>query len=57
MRDEEIGQPVLLLKAAQEIHDLRAHADIERRDRFIEDQQLRSKRECAGDVDALSLPA
>jgi hypothetical protein len=55
MRDEQIGKPVLVLKATQKVHDLRAHADIERRDRFIENQQLRSKRERARDVDALAL--
>ncbi len=45
------------LKITQQVHDLRAHAHIQRRCRLIQHQQLRAKRQRACNVDALPLPA
>ena len=39
VRDEQIGQLQLLLQVHQQIDDLRLHRHVERRDRFVEDQE------------------
>ena len=56
MRDEQIGEAMLALQAAQQVHDLGTHAHIQRGDRLIENKQPRLEREGAGNVDALPLP-
>jgi hypothetical protein len=48
---------MLLLQLSQQIHDLRAHAHIESRNRFIEDQEPGPRRARAGYIDALALSA
>ena len=45
----------LSLQIAQQVHDLRADADVKRGHGFIEDNEIGPKRERAGDVDALAL--
>jgi hypothetical protein len=55
MGDEEIGEAVPALEIAQQVDDLRADADVECRDRLVEDEQARAQGEGAGDVDALAL--
>ena len=57
VRDEEIGEAEFAAQIVEEIENLRLHRDVERRDRFIADEQLRSEREGARDADALALAA
>ena len=57
VRDEDIGEPEPPLQVAQQIEDLRADRDVERRDRLVADDQLRLDRERARDGDALALAA
>jgi len=53
MRDEQVGQPVLVLQIHQEIDDLGLDRDVERRDRLVADDQLRAQGESAGDSDLI----
>ena len=46
---------MLVLQPPQQIYNLRSHAHIQRRNRFIQNQQLRPQRQRAGNVDALPL--
>ena len=57
VRNENVGQAEPPLQVAQQIEDLRADRDIERRDRLVADDELRLDRERAGDRDALALAA
>ena len=57
VRDENIGQPEPVLQVAEQIEDLRADRDVERRDRLVADDQFGFDRERAGDCDALTLAA
>ena len=57
VRDEHVAQTALALQVAQQVHDLALHRDIERRHRFIADDQRRIERQRAGDADPLPLPA
>src|SRR5882724_3330761 len=57
MADEEIADPQRLLQMLQLVHDLRADRHVERRDRFIEYDQTRMRRQSSGDCDPLALPA
>jgi hypothetical protein len=57
VRDEDVGQPKPVLQLAQEVEDLRADRDVQRRDRLIADDQFWFDRERAGDGDALALAA
>ena len=57
VRDEEVGEPELLLQALEEVEDLRLHRDVERRDGLVADQDFRADGERAGDRDALALAA
>jgi hypothetical protein len=41
VRDEEIGEPVLLAQIEQQVDHLRGHGDVERRDRLVADEELR----------------
>ena len=55
MRDEEIGEPVPLLKGAKQIDDLGANADVERGNGLVQYDELGAQCESAGDVDPLAL--
>src|SRR6266851_1818227 len=57
VRDEQIRQLQLLLQIHQQVHDLRLHRDVERRDRLVEHEERRVQRERAGEPDALPLAA
>ena len=55
--DEEIGDLLLALKVEQQLDDLRAHRDVERRDRFVQHDQRRLRGDGAHDRHALPLAA
>jgi hypothetical protein len=55
VRDEEQSDPLFPLQLQQDAQDLRSHGDVQRRHRFVGDDELRVEREGAGDRDALSL--
>jgi hypothetical protein len=55
--DEEEGQAELVPQLGEQIEDLRADGDVERRDRLVGDDQLRTQRQGTGDPDALPLAA
>ena len=57
VRDEQIGQLELILKVHQQVDDLRLDRHVQRRDRFVADDQLRPQRQRASDTDALALAA
>ena len=57
VRDEQVSQILLALQLLQQIHDLRLDGNIERRDRFISDDEVRIDCQCARDADALALSA
>ena len=57
VRDEQIGDAELALQPHQQVEDLRADRDVERRDRLVADDQLGRQRERARDHDALALAA
>src|SRR6056297_2868609 len=57
MCDEEVGQVELVLQTCKEVQHLRLHADIERRDGFIQHEDTWRGGQRAGDADALRLPA
>ena len=56
VRDEEVGQTEAALQLHQEVEDLRAHGDVERRDRLVADDERRVGRERARDRHPLPLP-
>src|SRR5260370_2274707 len=53
--DEEQRDAELLLQVLQQVDDLRLDRDVERRDRFVADDEFGLCRECPGDADALEL--
>ena len=55
VRDEDVGQAELVLQLLQQVDDLRLHRDVECGHRFVADDDLRPKRQPAGDPDALAL--
>src|ERR1700716_4079398 len=55
MRDEQVCEAEVALELLQKIHDLRADADVESRDRFIGNNKLRPQSESASNPDALAL--
>jgi hypothetical protein len=57
VRDEEVGECKVALEIFEQIEDLRLNRDVEGRDRFVADDQLRVERKRAGDADPLSLAA
>ena len=57
VRDEEIGEPELLLQLQKEVQDLRLDRDVERRDRLVEHDDFGSEHQRARDRDALALAA
>src|ERR1700738_3109910 len=57
VRNEEIGQAELALQVHHQVEDLRLNGDIEGRNRFVGDDELRRERERARDPDTLALAA
>ena len=57
VRDEQIGEPALLLQILQQVDHLRLHRDVERRHRLVAHDELGLHRERARDADALALTA
>ena len=57
VRDEEVGEAEVVLEPGEQVDDLGLDRDVERRDRLVEDDQLRVEREGARDADPLPLPA
>src|SRR5579875_1076390 len=55
MRDEEVGEREFALKVAQQIGDLRGDAHVEGREGLVEDDELGTEGEGAGNVDSLAL--
>src|SRR5258708_33016203 len=55
VRDKQVGKSEVALKLREEIHDLRADADVEGRNRLIAHDEFWLKRQSAGDDDALAL--
>src|SRR6478735_7430515 len=55
--DEEIGQAEITFEFQEQIDDLRLNRDVERRDRFIADDELRVDRERPRNPDPLPLTA
>ena len=57
MGDEQITETQLLLQVLQQIHNLGADGDIQRRNWFVEDDKTGVQRQGSGNGDALSLSA
>src|SRR5687767_9561802 len=57
VRDEEVGQPELVLQVHQQVDHLRLHRYVERGDGLVADDQARPRRQGARDPQALALPA
>ena len=55
--DEDVGEPEALLQVLQQVEDLAADRDVERRHGLVADDQLGLHRQRAGDGDALALAA
>ena len=56
VRDEQIRDLPLLLQIIEQIQNLRLDRNIERRNRFIADDEIGRKRKRTGNADALPLP-
>jgi hypothetical protein len=56
MRDEQVGEAELALQILEQVDDLGADRNIERRDRLVGNDELGRDGERAGDADALPLP-
>ncbi|MNT12010.1 hypothetical protein D3C72_1469180 [compost metagenome] len=57
MADEQIGQTVFFLKLAEQGDHLFLHRAVQRRGRFVEQDQRRFQHQRPGDGDTLTLPA
>ena len=57
MRDEEVGQPILLLQIVEQIEDLGSNGDIQRGHRFIRHDHPGTYCDRPCDHDALALTA
>ena len=57
VRDEQVGQPELVLKVLEQVDDLRLYGDVECGDRLVGDDELGPQRKCPRDADALALAA
>ena len=55
--DEDEGESELVLQVHQQVEHLRAQRHVERRGRFVGDDDARVERDRAGDADALTLAA
>ena len=56
MGDEDVGEAVLALERGHELHDLRAHAHVERAHRLVGEDDARLEGDGPGDAHALPLP-
>ena len=57
VRDEQVGQPELVLQVLQQVDHTGLHRHVQRGHRFVQDQQLRVQRQRPGDTDPLALAA
>ena len=57
VRDEQVGQPELVLEVLEKVEDLRLDRDVERRHGLVADDELRVQRERPRDPDPLPLAA
>jgi hypothetical protein len=57
VRDEQVGEPELVLQVHQQVQHLRLHRNVERRDRLVGDDERGLTDQRAGDADALALAA
>ena len=57
MRDEQVREAELCTKFNQQIDNLSLNRNIERRDRFIENEKLWFEHQRPSDCDSLPLPA
>ena len=57
VRDEDVGQPELVLEVLEQVEDLRLDGHVERGHRLVADDQLRIHGQRPGDADPLALPA
>ena len=57
MGDEQVRQAQVSPQVEQQVQDLRLDGDVERRDRFVADDELGTQRQCTRDPDALTLTA
>ena len=57
VRDEQVRQVELVLQVVEQLQDLRAHRQVERRGRLVQHDELRACHDRAGDADALLLAA
>ena len=57
MRDEQVGQPQLLLQLLKQRQDLRLDGDVQRGGGFVQHQNGRLQDQRPGDGYALALPA
>ena len=57
VRDKKVGQTKPLLKVLQEVYDLRLNRNVERRNRFVENEERGLDRKRARDSDPLALAA
>ena len=55
--DEQVGEPELGLQVLQQVDDLGADRHVERRHRFVGDDEVGPQRQRPGDADALALAA
>ena len=55
--DEDVGEAAFVLQLLEQIQHLGLDADVERRDRFVADDELGAGGERPGDADALALAA
>jgi hypothetical protein len=55
VRDEEIGELQPCLQLHEQVHHLRLHRHVERRDRLVRDDEGRVQRERPRQADALAL--
>src|SRR5208282_1677070 len=55
--DEDEAEPETGLQVLEQVDDLGAHRDVERRDGLVADEELRLDRKCPRDADALALAA
>src|SRR5688500_18529641 len=55
MRDEQVSEVELFLKFLKQVNDLRLNGNVESRNRFVGNDQLRIKRESSRDADSLAL--
>ena len=57
MPNEQAREPKAGPQLVEQVEDLRLNGDVEGRHRFVCDDELGLKRDCARDRDALLLPA